>query len=330
MNDAAPTSEPAWRRRLPFAALAIGLVVIGLIVWLVWARGDREKPSFTGYVVTDDLYLSSPVAGSVAALWVVRGERVAAGARLFLIDPVSLTARADQARAQIGEAEASADAERAALAKAQAGFAAAEAEAGRADADLARYLASERAKPGSVARLQIDQASAAAVTARRQRDAARDDVVAAQARIASAGRSIDRSRAGLTDARRQVEQLSPRTPVAGRIEDILYQRGEWAPANAPVIDFIPDGQVKVRFYVPQGVVAGYRPGTPVAIACDGCAAGMTAAVDRVASRPEYTPPVIYSLKTRDKLVFMVEAVPARPELLSPGQPIDVGPASRER
>ena len=229
---------------------------------------------------------------------------------MFRIDPTSLNARAEQARAQIGQAAAGADADRAALARARAAYANAAAEAGRTAADLARYQAAERAKTGAVAAQQLDQARIAAQNAARQRDAARDDIAAAQARIAAAQAQVAGTRAGLTDAQRQVTQLSPAAPVSGTVDDTLYQRGEWAPANAPIISLIPDGQVKVRFYVPQGLVDHYRPGTRVAIACDGCAVGMTATVDCVAARPEYTPPMIYSLETRDKLVFMVEALPA--------------------
>jgi HlyD family secretion protein len=317
---------------LPRGLLIAGAaLLLAILAWLIFGigRGDRER-LFTGYVVTDNLYLSSPIAGTVADLWVARGQRVAAGARLFRIDPTSLAARADQARAQIGEAQASAEANLAALSKARARFATAQAEAARADADLARYLAADHAKPGSVAKQQIDQARATAISARRDRDAARDDITAADAQIASAHASVARTRAGLTDAERQLHDLSPIAPAAGRIDDTLYQRGEWVAANAAVIALIPDDQIKVRFFVPQALVNGFKPGTRVAIACDGCPGGMAATVDRVASRPEYTPPVIYSLKTRDKLVFMVEAVPARPRLLVPGQPMDVTPVGGGR
>ena len=117
----------------------------------------------------------------------------------------------------------------------------------------------------------------------------------------------------------------PRYPIAARVEDVMYQAGEWAAANAPIISLVPDDQVKVRFYVPQAMVSAYTPGATVAIACDGCASGMTARVNYVASRPEYTPPIIYSLTARDKLVFLVEAAPSAPRALMPGQPIDVTP-----
>ena len=45
------------------------------------------------------------------------------------------------------------------------------------------------------------------------------------------------------------------------------------------------------------------------VRCDGCRAGLTARVSYVSPDPEFTPPVIYSLETRQKLVYLVEARP---------------------
>ncbi len=51
----------------------------------------------------------------------------------------------------------------------------------------------------------------------------------------------------------------------------------------------------------------------------------------MADEPEFTPPVIYSLENRQKLVYLVEA---RPEgertVLKPGQIVDVRLAERPR
>ena len=41
----------------------------------------------------------------------------------------------------------------------------------------------------------------------------------------------------------------------------------------------------------------------------------------IARAAEYTPPVIYSLEERNKLVFMVEARPEKPDGLRVGQPV---------
>ena len=58
----------------------------------------------------------------------------------------------------------------------------------------------------------------------------------------------------------------------------------------------------------------------------GCGAPVAATISRIAAQPEYTPPVIYSNGQRQRLVFLVEARPARAEdaaRLPPGQPIEV-------
>ena len=91
----------------------------------------------------------------------------------------------------------------------------------------------------------------------------------------------------------------------------------WPPVNEP------HSRIKVRFFVPEKALAGYRVGRTVRFGCDGCAKGLTARIDFVSPRPEFTPPVIYSREARDRLVYLVEA---RPSLrLNPGQPVDVEP-----
>ena len=52
--------------------------------------------------------------------------------------------------------------------------------------------------------------------------------------------------------------------------------------------------------------------------------GLTARVSYVSPDPEFTPPVIYSLENRQKLVYLVEARPdGRRSALKPGQIVDV-------
>ena len=61
------------------------------------------------------------------------------------------------------------------------------------------------------------------------------------------------------------------------------------------------------------------------IRCDGCGQPIPAVISRIATQPEFTPPIIYSNTQRSKLVFMVEAKPdaAHALQLKPGQPLDV-------
>lgn len=317
------------RRRFPRRAIvAVVVAAFALVLWLLLRSGDRDgKELFTGYVVADEVYMTSPVAGTLASVSVRRGQRVAAGTQLFQVDPTQRAAGTEQAQAQISANQAQVNQQQSALAKAREDLAAAQADADRQGAQLRRLTAAQGEKAGSVAQLDIDQARAAYDAALRRRDAARTQLGAASAAINAARAQVQGAQAGLTSARRQLSELAPVAPSAGRVEDVMFKAGETVPANVPVVSIVPDGEVKVRFYVPQALVAAYKPGRKVAIGCDGCAAGLTATVNFVATEPEFTPPVIYSLDARQKLVFMVEAVPANGRALVPGQPIDVAPGA---
>ena len=123
----------------------------------------------------------------------------------------------------------------------------------------------------------------------------------------------------------RVNQLSPAAPSAALVEDVFFQPGEWVNANQPVLSLIPDNKIKVRFFVPEKEVARHRPGRMIRFACDSCAAGQSARIAYVSPRPEFTPPIIFSRDSRDRLVFMVEAYPTSPTRLMPGLPVDVEP-----
>lgn len=113
-------------------------------------------------------------------------------------------------------------------------------------------------------------------------------------------------------------------PQGGVINETYFRRGEWVPAGKPVASLLPASGRRLRFFVPQAVLPRLAPGTEVAAHCDGCARPVRARIDFIASQAEYTPPLIYSRDSRDKLVFRVEAVPlAGQPLLPPGLPLAV-------
>jgi HlyD family secretion protein len=61
----------------------------------------------------------------------------------------------------------------------------------------------------------------------------------------------------------------------------------------------------------------------VDVSCDGCERGLTAKVSFISRSAEFTPPVIYSLEERAKLVFLIEARPELPDKFRVGQPVTV-------
>jgi HlyD family secretion protein len=300
------------------------IAVAGFVAWRL--LGNRtEAETLSGYIEAENLYLAAPQSGTLETISAVEGSRVQAGQALFTIDPATLSAQGEQARAgeaaahtQIASAAASAQ-------QAQSEVTAAAASAERARRDLARLEAVRRDDSAAVAGKDLDAARAALHEANARVAAARDTANARRAQVDVARAQAAQAGGGTREVAIRVGQLSPAAPSSGRVQDVFYQRGEWVPANQPVVSLIPDDKVKLRFFVPEREVARYRPGRRVRFACDGCATGLIAVIRFVSARPEFTPPVIFSRDSRDKLVFMVEALPDKPAGLNPGLPVDVVP-----
>jgi len=112
-------------------------------------------------------------------------------------------------------------------------------------------------------------------------------------------------------------------PVGGTIQQIYFREGEMVPAQRPVLSIMPPGNMKLRFFVPETELPKLSIGDQVRVTCDNCAADLTAKIYFIATAAEYTPPVIYSLDERNKLVYLIQARPSRPDSLRVGQPISV-------
>jgi HlyD family secretion protein len=145
-----------------------------------------------------------------------------------------------------------------------------------------------------------------------------DEIRAAEAEVAAA-------KAALAQAEWRVDQRSVRSSVEGQVTDTLYVRGEWVPAGSPVVELLPPANIKLRFFVPEPELGAIRLQQPVSVTCDGCPAPIPARITFIAPEAEYTPPVIYSRESREKLVFLVEAhsSPEDAVKLHPGQPVEV-------
>ena len=154
------------RQRLLIAVLL--LVAVAVIVALVLIPHLGRRDVLTGYVEGEPLYLAAPVAGTVRAMYVVRGQEVAAGGKLFSVDPRQPAAARDQASAQLDAARAQAlDARKGQrpveLAVLDANIAAAQARAGEAAARLRRVTT--LAAKGYASKAALDDAKAASQAA---------------------------------------------------------------------------------------------------------------------------------------------------------------------
>jgi HlyD family secretion protein len=143
-------------------------------------------------------------------------------------------------------------------------------------------------------------------------------------------RTLEEAEAALRTAEARLNSAATRltrrkvaSPVTATVQQVYFRPGEMVSAGRPVAALLPPGNLKVRFYVPESALPQIAYGDAVKVGCDGCAGDLTARVSFIASAAEFTPPVIYSRDERSKLVFLIEALPEKPQEFRVGQPIEV-------
>jgi HlyD family secretion protein len=269
---------------------------VGLALLFILAGCDKpHEGRWLGYAEGEAAYIAAPQAGWLTDVKIKRGDWVKTGDVLFVLDDTNQTSTRDQADAAIAQAQGQ---------KAQA----------EANLDLARRQL-ERQK-GLIA---------SAATSRQLYDQAKSAYDAAVAEVNQIEASDRQARAALTGAAYQLSQRQVVALTTGRVQDVYFRQGEYAPGMTAVVSVLPPDNVFVRFFVPEADFAAIRQGQKVTIHCDGCGAGLAATITFIASQHEYTPPVIFSNQSRSQLVFKVEARAPGGLKLNPGQPVDVDP-----
>jgi HlyD family secretion protein len=144
-----------------------------------------------------------------------------------------------------------------------------------------------------------------------------------QASLDSAVSALRVAEARVNTSQTRLTRRSGFAPVSGSIQQIYFREGEMVPGQRPVLSIMPPGNMKVRFFVGETDLPKFALGDDVRVTCDNCAGDLTAKVYFIATMAEYTPPVIYSLDERNKLVYLIQARPNKPDSLRVGQPVSV-------
>jgi HlyD family secretion protein len=135
--------------------------------------------------------------------------------------------------------------------------------------------------------------------------------------------TLRQANANLSWAETRVNRRSAYSPHEGTIEQVYYRVGETVPGSRPVVALLPPQNLKLRFFAPEPLLSQIKYDDTVTVSCDRCEPGLTAKVSFIARSAEFTPPVIYSLEERAKLVYLIEARPNHPDKLRVGQPVTV-------
>ena len=289
-------------------------------------------PLAVGYVEGDYVLLAPIEVAQVQSISVKRGDRVEAGAPIAEMET-------DDAKIAVAQAEA-------ALAQAQAQLAnlligkrpeeidvldamvrSAKAQAAEKQRVLAR--ATDLLDRGIDTQAEFDEAQTAVEVAEAEINQAEANLAvgklpARPEEIKAAENQVKQASTALDQAKWRLTKRSLAAPSAGRIDDVIRNPGDVAGPSAPVISMLPDGAVKLSVFVPEPSFSKVEVGKLLKVRCDGCPDGMEARISYVSPDPEFTPPVIYSLDTRQKLVYLVEARPVDANSrLQPGQIVDV-------
>jgi HlyD family secretion protein len=269
-------------------------LAIALMLALAACGRSGSETTAQGYIEGEYINVAPQVTARIVKVLPETGEWLHKGATVAELDPTDAEALRAQAAAQLAAAQAS-------LTEAQ--------------ANLRQSTAEFQRQSDLVARHDTPQSTL---------DVARQAYETAGARVTAAERGIDQARAQLADAQWQLSERTLHAPADGPVDEIFFRAGEVAVAGHPILSMLPPERRKVRFFVTEADLPRLKLGAQVLIRCDGCTEQIPAEITFISNQAEYTPPVIYSLETRAKLVFKIEARPTQAKTgLRVGLPVDV-------
>lgn len=294
---------------------------------------SHHSQHYLGYIEGKYVYLSSPVSGQLIQLPVQEGDTVQANQVAFQLDPQPELSQLENAKAQWQAAQEDLEnlkrGERSTILKRL------EAQISQAQVNVVYSKKmfernGELVKTGAVGKAVFDQSRAQYESDEQKLNETRANL--AEAKLGARNNLIAAQEAKVQAAAAQVKQyqwlVSQKTihfSERGFVQDTLFNENEFVPAGKPVIQFLPPENRMVVFYIPEKKLSQIQVGKKIIFNCDGCQKNISAVISFISSQAEYTPPVIYSENSRDKLVYYVEAKidPGIAAQMHSGEPISV-------
>ena len=301
------------------------------------AIGCSRTPTATGtvqgYVEGEFVYVAAPLPGRLETLFVRKGMTVKAGEPLFELENIQEKTVRDETKLRLAQIKAQ-------VADARKGKRPTEIESSTAQLNLARTALqfSEKELTRQERMLAAKVVPVQEVDRHRSlRDQDRQRVAQLEAelgtarlglrsdQIAATEASMRALEVALTRSEWDLAQKRQNASQSALVFDTLYRQGEWIAAGRPAVVLLPPQNIKVRTFVPQPLMAAIHMGDKARITVDGTSTPVYGTVNFVSPQAEYTPPVIYSRESRQKLVYLVELGFDQETAvrLHPGQPVDV-------
>jgi HlyD family secretion protein len=250
------------------AALIVAVTVVAIVGLSLWYLVQPQPLLVQGEADATRIDIAARVDGRVAQRPIERGDNVAAGQVLVVIDNPELitklheaeaaraVARADLARIEVGTRAEIIAARKAAVA------------AGEANVKLAQqtYNRTKQLAEREYASVQrLDEATASLDVAQRSLDQAKlayDEAVAgytAEERgVAKA--NVAKAEATIATLAAQVSELTVKAPIKGQVYQIGAELGEYVSPGVPLLSLVDLGDVWLRFNLREDLVKGLKVG----------------------------------------------------------------------
>ena len=275
--------------------------------------GASDKREYQGVVELHERTLAFEVPGRVLSLAVARGQRVAAGQVLAVLDdslerPIrdAKAAEARAADAQLELLKAGARGEDVRAAEAQLRGAKAAEDTLRDSFERIRKLRAEGTVPPS----QLDEVEGQYQRAQAERQAAEERLAALRAgarsqEVKAALARASQAHAALDAEEARLGRFTLRSEIAGEVLDTHLEPGEVVAPGTPVATLGETRRPYVDVFVPQGELGGVRAGAAASVRVDASRDSFSGKVEVVGRTVEFTPRYLFSEKERPNLVVRV-------------------------
>ena len=266
------------RRRMVLILTAFVIVAVAATVFW-WVNSVAYESTDDAFIDARTVPVSAQISAAIVDVPVTDNQLVEAGAVLLRLDDRDYRAQADQAKAQMSQAQASITSVEAQVAAQQARIEQAEKQTAQAQAALTfakqeddRYQ--RLVKTGAVTVEQAQQytsnflqVQASFAAAERNESATRMQLPVLQAQRTQAEAQVEQARAALEQAETNLSRTTITAPVAGRIARLTAAKGVYAAVGQALIMFVPR-EVWVTANFKETQLRSVRPGDSVTIKID--------------------------------------------------------------
>ena len=271
------------------------LIFSGLITFLLFACHSDNNKSFSGYIDTDLVYLSSDFGGRLVDLSVQKGQAVQNNQFLFKLEQTSEIYKAEMSQLSYKDL----------LAQRQQVLVQLEYN----NINYHRTLEMRKQNAASQNDLEV----------------AKKDWDASKQQLAEIDFKMKNNQVDTAEKKWTAERKENHAPDSGIVFDTYYSPGEYVQAGYPVLSLVTKKNIKAIFFVPEYRLSSISLNQKVKIMSDNNPDFATGHISYISNTAQYTSPIIYSREERQRLVFRVEVKIDSSDLerIHLGQPISL-------